>query len=104
MPAIARKTRYTPKPARKHGATVRIPGPLCEEAQIFVVGEHRMATSLKELVVDSLKEKIRSLKQQSIDDAFSGMATDAKYQKMTQKISEDFATSDWHSLGQGERQ
>jgi len=97
-----RKTGYSGKSTHKHGTTVRIPKALCAEAEVFVVGEHRSAGSLNQLVCESLKEKIRSLKQQKIDEAFAGMATDEKYQKLTQQISEDFATSDWHSLRESE--
>jgi hypothetical protein len=101
MPASPRKPRYSPKPRRK-STTVRIPGALCEEAEVFVIGEHRKAASLNELVVDSLKEKLRNLKQQSIDDAFAGMATDVKYHRLAQQVSEEFGNSDLHSLDRGE--
>ena len=98
MPATARKPRYSSKPVRKQSMTVRIPGALCEEAQVFVIGEQKTANSLNELVVESLKDKLRLLRQQSLDDAFSGMATDVKYHRLTQQISEEFANSDLHSL------
>lgn len=86
-----RKTQSLPrlrKPDRKQSSpTVHIPRPLA--------GEHQ---TVDEFVAESLKEKLRRLQKERIDEAFSGMATDEKYQAETLKISGEFQTSDWHAL------
>jgi len=102
MRTTAQKNRAVAKTLTKQSATVRIPKSLCEEASVFV-GEGAEATTLNELVVESLREKLRKLKQQSIDEAFAGMATDTKYQQLTQQISAEFENSDLHVLRQMEK-
>ena len=102
MRTTGQKNRVTTKTLTKQSATVRIPRSLCEEASIFV-GEEAEANTLNELVIESLREKLRRLKQQSVDEVFAGMATDTKYQQLTQQISAEFENSDLHALHQMEK-
>jgi hypothetical protein len=99
MPATARKHSYEEKPDRKQSSTtVRIPQPLYEEAKAFAGKD----VTVSEFVAESLKEKLRRLRKERIDEAFSGMATDEKYQAETLKIAREFQASDWHALKQTE--
>ena len=101
MRATARK-RPAAKPSVKQSATVRIPRALCEEASVFI-GEQAEAYTLNELVISSLREKLRKLKEKSIDEAFAGMAADSTYQQVTQQIASEFENSDFHALQQAEK-
>lgn len=99
MPATARKHLHEEKSERKQSSTtVRIPQPLYEEAKRLAPKNETVG----ELVTESLREKLRSLRKQRIDDAFAGMATDEKYQAETLKVSREFQASDWHALKQTE--
>ena len=98
MPA-SRKSSYARKPDRKQSSTtVRIPQGLYEEAKGFATQEETVG----ELIAESLKEKLRKLRKQRIDQAFAGMATDEKYQAETIKVSREFQASDWYALRQTE--
>lgn len=99
--AAVRKNSANKLPARQ-SATVRIPKALCEEASVFI-GEQADACTLNELVVESLREKLWKLREKSIDEAFAGMATDTKYQQVTQQIASEFESSDFHALQQAEK-
>lgn len=99
--AAIRKNSTNKLPARQN-ATVRIPKALCEEASVFI-GEQADACTLNELVVESLREKLRKLREKSIDEAFAGMATDARYQQVAQQIANEFESSDFHALQQAEK-
>lgn len=101
MPATARKRDNSPrKPEGKRGTTVRIPQVLSDQARKFLVIAR--ASSINELVVDSLEERLKQLRRQEIDKQFEAMATDEKYQAETRKISQEFEASDWHALRQTE--
>jgi hypothetical protein len=99
MTATARKCSLERKSDRKRSSTtVRILQSLYEEAKSFV-GKNQ---TVGELIADSLREKLRRLRKERIDEAFSGMATDEKYQAETLKIAREFQASDWHALKQTE--
>lgn len=101
MPAAMRKPAGAHKSERKQASTaVRIPQRLYEEARSLVGQQSKGA--LTELIADSLRERLRALRKQRIDEAFAGMASDEKYQKETMKIAKEFHASDWHALRQTE--
>jgi len=87
MPATARKTSL-------QTTTVRLPKGLYEEARALVETGKTDATSLNELLVDSLGEKLRQLRRAHIDQAFVGMRNDVKYRKESEVLAEQFATND----------
>jgi hypothetical protein len=89
---------------RAHAKTkmMRIPAPLCEEANEYLSRGAVDVASVNELVVESLREKLHELRRKQIDEAFKGMATDGKYQAETRKIAREFQASDWHALQQTE--
>jgi hypothetical protein len=97
MPATARKHHEAKSDRKQSSTAVRIPQALYEEAKRFAKNE-----SVGEFVADSLKEKLRRLRKQRIDEAFADMADDEKYQAETLKISREFQQSDWHALKQTE--
>src|SRR4051812_40741591 len=105
MPAHARKTQFArnQKSNECKSTTVRIPKLLCEETRTFVSEGVIEIDSFNEFVVDSLRQRLRSLRKKSVDEAFKGMATDKKYQAEMQKISGEFEASDWHSISQIEK-
>jgi predicted CopG family antitoxin len=99
MPARARKTSHQQKSIRKQSSTtVRIPQELYEEAKRLAAENE----SVGELIAESLKEKLRRIRKQRIDESFAGMATDESYQAETLKVSREFQASDWHALEQTE--
>lgn len=100
MPAQARKTQFGNE---CKSTTVRIPKLLCEETKTLVNASGIEIGSFNEFVVDSLRQRLRSLRKKSVDEAFKGMATDKKYQSEMEKISAEFEVSDWHSISQIEK-
>jgi hypothetical protein len=91
MPATAKKQK-------QQVTTLRVPSRLFEEARTLVEEGRTEAGSFNEFVVESLHDKIEALKQEWIDAEFAGMANDPKYRQESEKIAEEFATSDWNAF------
>ena len=96
MPATARKTSL-------QTTTVRLPRGLYDEARVAVEKGKTNATSLNELLVESLGEKLRQLRREHIDSEFVGMRNDAKYQRESKVLADQFATNDLETLKTAEK-
>jgi hypothetical protein len=83
--------------------TIRIPRRLYEEARSAVQNGVSDASSLNDLLVESLDEKLKKLRRQQIDAEFSEMRNDAQYQRESSAIVEEFAASDWEALRSREK-
>jgi hypothetical protein len=90
MPASAKPDLQT--------TTVRLPRHLYEEARGMVETGSANASSLNELLVDSLHDKLKQLRRARIDAEFAGMKTDAQFHRESRLIAEQFSTSDRDTL------
>src|ERR1017187_10860021 len=87
MPATARKLTL-------QSTTVRLPQPLYEEARCVVQKGVTEASSLNDLFIESLREKLQQLRRSQIDAAFGEMKNDQYYRREVEKITADFAAND----------
>jgi len=85
---------------RFQSTTIRLPEQIYERAKALVE-RREYASSMNELVVEALAEKLASLEEAAIDAAFAGMADDPAYQRQAVAISREFAHSDWEALERG---
>jgi hypothetical protein len=53
---------------------------------------------LNDLLVDSLRERLKQLRRAGIDAEFAGMKNDEAYQRESSVLAEQFATSEWEAL------
>ncbi len=77
---------------------MRLPKRLYEEARLVVKKRATEATSLNELLVCALRDKLKQLRRARIDAAFVGMKSDADYQRESARLAEQFAANDWETL------
>lgn len=89
MPASANKLQIT---------TVRIPRRLYEEARRAVEQGCTNASSLNELIVEALKNRLKQLRRAAIDAEFAEMRNDAQYRLESDVLAEQFASNDRDSL------
>lgn len=82
--------------------TVRIPSPIYERAKA-VVEKREYASSLNELMVDALEQKLTELDEAQIDAAFAQMADDPDYQRDAVALTHEFAHSDWDAFQVGQK-
>ena len=87
MPATARKLAL-------QSTTVRLPQYLYEEARCAVQKGVTEASSLNDLFIESLREKLKQLRRSQIDAAFAEMKNDQHYRREAEKITADFAAND----------
>ena len=78
--------------------TVRLPRQLYEEARGMVETGAANASSLNELLVDSLDEKLKQLRRSRIDAEFAGMRTDPQFHSESKLIAGQFSTNDRETL------
>jgi len=83
--------------------TVRLPKRLYEEARHVVEKGATDASSLNDLLVESLEAKLKQLRRERIDAEFAGMKNDAQYQKEANKIMQEFASNDTETIRVAER-
>ncbi|HEU5452609.1 MAG TPA: hypothetical protein VFU76_11520 [Terriglobales bacterium] len=90
---------------RLQPTTVRLPRRLYDEARAAIQRGATEATSLNELLIDSLEEKLRQLRREKIDAEFAAMRNDHPYRKAATGLAEEFAASDGEAFrrGEGER-
>jgi len=91
MPATARKPK-------SQTTTVRLPKPLYEEARCALEKGTTDASSLNDLLVNSLTDKLRQLRRERIDAEFAEMKHDAQYRRESDVIARQFASSDAETL------
>lgn len=93
MPLSRTETRTT---------TVRLPGPLYDQARDVVEKEKSggpgNSISLNDLIVTAIKAYLRMYRRRQIDAAFASMAEDTDYQKEAALLAEEFEHSDWEAL------
>ena len=81
--------------------TLRMPKPLYEQARAYVEKGYTKAGTLNEFFIAAIQSYTRMLRRKQIDAAFAPMATDADYLREVEAIADEFAESDWESLGAG---
>ena len=69
-----------------------------------VAATRQDVSSINELVVEAVKEKLQKLSEKEIDAAFAGMATDPDYQRDAVSMAREFAHSDWAAFKAPEKQ
>jgi hypothetical protein len=90
-----------PAPARKRTlqtTTVRLPRRLYEEARSAVEKGTAEASSLNDLLVDSLSEKLKQLRRKQIDAEFVEMKDDARYHHESDQLAQEFDSNDRDTL------
>ncbi len=95
-----------PATAHKHSlqtTTVRLPRWLYDEARKAVEDRRTDATSLNELLVNSLNATLKKLTREEIDADFASMRNDAQYRRESDNLAEQFATNDAETLKSAER-
>jgi len=78
--------------------TVRLPKRLYEEARGALEKGKAGASSLNDLLIKSLEEKLKQLRRESIDTEFAEMRNDAQYHRESLAIAKEFASSDGETL------
>lgn len=78
--------------------TVRLPEPLYREVKQLLEQGQLESTSLNELVIEALTRLVHEAREKSIDEQFSGMATDTKYAEQCRVVAGEFARADWEAL------
>jgi hypothetical protein len=81
--------------------TVRLPKALYEQARACVEKGFTSAESLNDFFIFAIQSYTRALRRKRIDAAFDAMAGDADYHREAESVTDDFAESDWDSLGEG---
>ena len=85
------------KPALQ-STTVRLPRRLYEEARRALEKGQTDATSLNDLLVQSLEERLRKVRREFIDREFAKMKNDARYHRESTLMARQFATNDRETL------
>jgi hypothetical protein len=83
--------------------TVRLPKRLYEEARSALEKGEADASSLNDLLIKSLEEKLKQLRRESIDAEFAEMRNDAQYHRESLAIAQEFASSDGETLRLAEK-
>ena len=91
MPATGRKSSL-------QTTTVRLPRQLYEQARDVLGTGTTEATSLNELLVEALRQKLRELRRAQIDAGFAEMKNDAQYRRESDILEDEFATNDRETL------
>jgi len=91
MPATSRKSTL-------QTTTVRLPRRLYEEARRALEKGDTAASSLNDLLVQSLEERLKRLHRELIDREFEQMKNDRQYQRESEVIAKQFAASDRETL------
>lgn len=86
------------KKAKLQVTTVRVPSSLYNKAKAIVAQGTEEASSLNDLIVDSLRERLRKILEAQIDAEFAEMKNDRCYQKHATAIALEFEHSDWDAL------
>lgn len=89
------QTRKKPK---LRVTTVRVPSSLYNEAKSVVNNGTEKARSLNDFIVDSLRERLRHIREARLDAQFAEMRNDRRYQEHATKIASEFEDSDWEAL------
>ena len=84
--------------------TLRLPRGLYEQAVHLLEASASKAGSLNDFIVQALQAYVGLWRRRQIDAEFAAMASDANYQKRAERISEEFATSDWEALDIADRE
>lgn len=92
---IATKKKY-------QSTSIRVPEPLYERAKA-VVEKREYASSINELMVEALAQKLAELEEAEIDAAFAQMADDPDYQRDAVALTREFAQSDWDAFQVGHK-
>lgn len=91
MPATARKSAL-------QTTTVRLPRRLYEQARHALEKGQTQASSLNDLLVQSLEERLQRLHRELIDRQFELMKNDRQYQRESEVIDRQFASNDRETL------
>ena len=91
MGLATKKDRYC-------ATTVRLPKRVYECAKHAIDTGHTEADSFNDFVVDAVKERLRILREQEIDDAIAEIANDADYQESAIQMAREFERSDWDAF------
>jgi Arc/MetJ-type ribon-helix-helix transcriptional regulator len=96
MPATARKSAV-------QTTTVRLPRHLYEEARRALEKGETNASSLNELLIQSLEERLQRARRELIDGEFVHMKNDERYQRESAVLARHFASNDRETLRSAER-
>jgi len=83
--------------------TVRLPRHLYEDAQRALENGATEATSLNELLVQSLEERLKRLRRELIDREFIHMRNDRRLQQESERIAGQFASNDRETIRKSEK-
>jgi hypothetical protein len=83
--------------------TVRLPKRLYEEARRALEKGVADASSLNDLLIKSLTEKLRQLRREQIDAEFAEMKHDVEYHQESDRVARQFASNDRETLGSPEK-
>jgi hypothetical protein len=78
--------------------TVRLPRRLYEEARRALEQGATEASSLNDLLVQSLEERLRRLQRELIDREFALMKDDKQFHRESEVIAKQFASNDRDTL------
>jgi len=92
------------KPKQRIQTTLRLPAQLYEQAKSVVERNLSQAQNLNDLIVTALGSYVKMIQRRQIDAAFAGMTGDDAYQKEAQRITDEFAASDWEALELAEKE
>jgi len=96
MPATASKSPL-------QTTTVRLPRGLYERAREVVKKGWTEASSLNELLVESLDNRLKELRRAQIDAEFEEMSRDAQHRRESDVLARQFASNDRDTLHSAEK-
>jgi len=88
---------------KKIKTSLRLPGPLYDEAKRFVERGCSTADTINDFFVAAIRAYVKLLHRKQTDAEFAKMAEDADYQKEAKLILEEFTQSDWEAYELAER-
>ncbi len=83
--------------------TVRLPKRLYEEARSALAKGETGASSLNDLLVESLRERLKQIRREFIDAEFTDMRNDAQYHQDSAILAQQFASNDRDTLRSAEK-
>jgi hypothetical protein len=95
-----------PGPARKSAlqtTTVRLPRRLYDEARHALEKGETEASSLNDLLVQSLEAWLQRVRREWIDREFAQMKNDSQYHRESATIAKQFASNDRETLRYAEK-
>ena len=92
-----RKKRTIVVSADRVRINVDLPLPLFERLSQFLLVEQPVR-SRNALIVEAVEEYLNRLEEAKIDDEFARMAEDEEYGRLSLRVAEEFAYSDWKAL------